>query len=51
MTILFAPFMHVMDKFAYGRHLKRTGQRKFNSKPEKVIDPNKSYTATINTDP
>lgn len=26
-TILFAPFMHVMDKFAYGRHLKRTGQQ------------------------
>ena len=24
-TVLFAPFMHVMDKFAYNRYLKRTG--------------------------
>ena len=30
--------------------LKRTGQRKFNSKPEKVIDPNKTYIATLSTD-
>ena len=30
--------------------LQRTGQRKFNSKPEKVIDPNKTYTATLSTD-
>lgn len=26
-TILFAPFMHVMDKFAYNRYLRRTGQQ------------------------
>ena len=26
-TVLFAPFMHIMDKFAYNRHLKRTGQQ------------------------
>lgn len=26
-TILFAPFMHVMDRFAYNRYLKRTGQQ------------------------
>ena len=26
-TIIFAPFMHVMDKFAYNRYLKRTGQQ------------------------
>jgi hypothetical protein len=24
-TVIFAPFMHVMDKFAYNRYLKRTG--------------------------
>jgi hypothetical protein len=26
-TVLFAPFMHVMDRFAYNRYLKRTGQQ------------------------
>jgi hypothetical protein len=26
-TVLFAPFMHVMDKFAYNRYLRRTGQQ------------------------
>lgn len=26
-TLCFAPFMHVMDRFAYNRHLKRTGQQ------------------------
>jgi peptidyl-prolyl cis-trans isomerase B (cyclophilin B) len=30
--------------------LQRTGQRQFSSPPERVIDPNKSYTAKINTD-
>ncbi|MCW2923753.1 MAG: hypothetical protein JWM98_1157 [Thermoleophilia bacterium] len=25
-TVLFAPFMHMMDRFAYNRSLKRTGQ-------------------------
>ena len=30
--------------------LQRTGQRQFSSPPERVIDPNKSYTATIQTD-
>ncbi len=25
-TIIFAPFMHVMDKFAYNRYLKRAGK-------------------------
>ncbi len=30
--------------------LQRTGQRNFNSKPEKVIDPNKTYVATLSTD-
>lgn len=24
-TVVFAPFMHVMDRFAYNRHLKRSG--------------------------
>lgn len=26
-TVLFAPFMHVMDKFAYNRYQRRTGQQ------------------------
>ena len=26
-TVLFAPFMHVMDRFAYNRYLKRTGTK------------------------
>jgi hypothetical protein len=26
-TVLFAPFMHVMDKWAYSRYLRRTGQQ------------------------
>lgn len=26
-TVLFAPFMHVMDKWAYNRYLRRTGQQ------------------------
>jgi hypothetical protein len=26
-TVLFAPFMHVMDKWAYTRYLRRTGQQ------------------------
>ncbi len=30
--------------------LQRTGQRSFKSPPETVIDPNKTYVATINTD-
>lgn len=25
-TVLFAPFMHIMDKFAYTRYLRKTGQ-------------------------
>ncbi|MCW2928418.1 MAG: hypothetical protein JWM86_2386 [Thermoleophilia bacterium] len=25
-TLIFAPFMHVMDRFAYNRYLKRTGK-------------------------
>ena len=25
-TVLFAPFMHVMDRFAYNRYLKRSGK-------------------------
>jgi peptidyl-prolyl cis-trans isomerase B (cyclophilin B) len=30
--------------------LQRTGQRKFSAAPERVIDPEKSYTATFKTD-
>jgi peptidyl-prolyl cis-trans isomerase B (cyclophilin B) len=30
--------------------LERSGQRRFNKAPERVIDPEKSYTATISTD-
>ncbi len=30
--------------------LQRTGQRKFSAPPERVIDPEKSYTATFKTD-
>jgi peptidyl-prolyl cis-trans isomerase B (cyclophilin B) len=30
--------------------LQRTGERQFRSPPERVIDPEKSYTATIKTD-
>jgi hypothetical protein len=26
-TILFAPFMHVMDRWAYNRYMRRTGQQ------------------------
>ncbi len=26
-TVIFAPFMHIMDKFAYNRYLRRTGQQ------------------------
>ena len=26
-TVLFAPFMHIMDKFAYSRYLRKTGQQ------------------------
>ncbi len=26
-TVLFAPFMHIMDKFAYNRYLQKTGQQ------------------------
>ncbi|MCW2921512.1 MAG: hypothetical protein JWL76_1386 [Thermoleophilia bacterium] len=26
-TALFAPFMHIMDKFAYNRYLRKTGQQ------------------------
>jgi hypothetical protein len=32
-TILFAPFMHVMDRFAYNRYLRRTGQQPDDAKP------------------
>jgi hypothetical protein len=39
-TVLFAPFMHVMDRFAYNRYLKRTGQQpeKSAAKPEPKQD-------------
>jgi peptidyl-prolyl cis-trans isomerase B (cyclophilin B) len=30
--------------------LQRTGQRSFRAPPERVIDPNKTYTATMQTD-
>ena len=33
-TVLFAPFMHIMDKFAYNRYLRRTGQQ-----PQPPADP------------
>lgn len=29
-TVLFAPFMHIMDKWAYTRYLRRTGQQPVN---------------------
>lgn len=31
-TIMFAPFMHVMDRFAYNRHLRRAGLQPDGSK-------------------
>ncbi len=39
-TVLFAPFMHVMDKFAYNRYQRRTGagQAKPAAKPTKTDD-------------
>ncbi len=38
-TILFAPFMHAMDRFAYNRYLRRTGQAQPAAKAEAKAEP------------